>query len=334
MYSTKKGLVFNPEKSFALIADSLLPSENILGFFHATANVLVSDDRIAGFKIGMKAALFSIPLHQIISISPNSSEGTKLEVLTLDNGEEYKLPMIGKNDKSIFLEILNDAINRRQSRQDQKLLTPSSKSEEYSQIDSNVSWDKIPKHLQKNIEVNISENEWPHFIIANPSSTMAGAIVGLSDRCLIIKSGALGGLMAGSLGGARVASFYYSEITGVEFNSGMVTGVVEILTSSYEGSKNKDYWRGTNKSRNSDSNDPWVLSNCLPMPKINYANAKKQFDQLRELISKNKSGGGIIQQVVSQSSAADEIAKLSDLLAKGLIDEDEFRTLKSKIISG
>lgn len=334
MYTSKKGLLFNPDKSFALIRDSLLPDENVLGFFSAALILLVSDDRIAGFKIGMKVPEFSIPLNRISNVSPNSVEGVKVEVLTLDNGEEFKLPLIGKNDKKFFLEFLNESMQSKKSRKDQKLVTPSSKSEEYSQIDSSVSWSKIPKHLQKNIEVNISESELPSFIIASPGSGQAGAIIGLSDRCLIIKSGALGGLMAGTLGGARVASFYYSEITGIEYNSGMITGVVEILTSSYDGSKNKDYWRGTTKSRNSDSNDPWVLSNTLPMAKSDYANAKKQFDQLRELISRNKSGGGVIQQVVSQNSAADEIAKLSELLTKGLIDEKEFRALKAKIIGG
>jgi purine nucleoside phosphorylase len=63
-------------------------------------------------------------------------------------------PLIGKNDKKIFLEILNESIQSKKSRKDQKLVTPSSKSEEYSQIDSSVSWSKIPKHLQKNIGFN------------------------------------------------------------------------------------------------------------------------------------------------------------------------------------
>jgi hypothetical protein len=86
----------------------------------------------------------------------------------------------------------------------------------------------------------------------------------------------------------------------------MLTGVVEILTPSYEGGKNKDYWKGTLKSLNADSNDPWTLSNTLPMPKPDYAQAKIQFDKLRTLIGKNK-GSSNVTNVIQTESVADEI---------------------------
>jgi hypothetical protein len=42
-----------------------------------------------------------------------------------------------------------------------------------------------------------------------------------------------------------------------------------------------------------------------------------------------------IQSAVSQSggSSADELAKLADLKAKGVIDEDEFQRMKAKVLS-
>jgi hypothetical protein len=47
--------------------------------------------------------------------------------------------------------------------------------------------------------------------------------------------------MTGSLGGGRITTFHYTEITGIEYNAGMMMGVLEILTPSYQGSGNKDY---------------------------------------------------------------------------------------------
>ena len=137
--------------------------------------------------------------------------------------------------------------------------------------------------------------------------------------------------MSGSLGGARVSSFYYRDITGIEYNSGLISGIVEILTASYDGSATKDYWKGTGKGRNADSNDPWTLSNTLPLDKASYASAKSQFDKLRELISQSK-GSAAAGTVVQEKSLADEIEKLSDLLEKGLIDANEFKEAKKRIL--
>ena len=121
-------------------------------------------------------------------------------------------------------------------------------------------------------------DEVPWFVIGVGSG---GVFVAFDDRCMIIKVGALTSLMAGSLGGGRITTFPYSEITGVEYNGGWVNGVLEILTPSYLGTANKDYWRGATKSRNADSNDPWTLSNTLPMAKAVYQQALPHFSPIQ-----------------------------------------------------
>jgi hypothetical protein len=89
-------------------------------------------------------------------------------------------------------------------------------------------------------------NERPLFIVAEGQ---AGGLVAFEDRCMIIKKGALTGWMAGSVGGGRVTTFMYTDITGLEYNSGWINGVLEILTPSYQGTANKDFWRGSSKGR-------------------------------------------------------------------------------------
>ena len=171
--------------------------------------------------------------------------------------------------------------------------------------------------------------EWPEFIVGEGS---AGGLVAFSDRCMIIKKGALAGLMAGSVGGGRVATFMYSEITGLEYNSGWVNGVLEVLTPSYQGSANKDFWRGTFQARNADANDPWTLSNTLPLSKATYEMARPQLDHLRHLIADAKRP--IIQAPAAPSNTnlSTEITRLAELHTSGVLDADEFRQAKQALL--
>jgi hypothetical protein len=175
-------------------------------------------------------------------------------------------------------------------------------------------------------------DEIPRFVIS--TGLGAGVFVAFEDRCMIIKSGVVTSFMAGSLFGGRISTFHYGEITGIEYNSGLINGVLEVLTASYEGSKNKDFWRGTLKSRNSDSNDPWTLSNCLPLDKPTYNLAQSRLNELRNLISKSKQMTVIVE---SESELKKDITKqlkeLSDLYQSGALTDAEFTEAKSRLIS-
>ena len=57
-----------------------------------------------------------------------------------------------------------------------------------------------------------------------------GLIAAWEDRLSVIKTGLLTGFMAGSYGGERTGTFHFTDITGIEYNSGLMNGVLEILT--------------------------------------------------------------------------------------------------------
>jgi hypothetical protein len=191
----------------------------------------------------------------------------------------------------------------------------------------------FPKWLIESIHTHKSETEDVLMVITEPYVNHQGALVVFEDRCMIVKGGFWGGLMAGSLGGERAGTFYFTQITGVEYNSGMLTGVLEILTPSYQGSANKDYWRGTNKSRNADSNDPWTLSNCLPLSKEGYKSAQALITELKSLISKSQRPT-VSQTIVQGSDLASELKKLAELRDAGILSEEEFSSAKAKLING
>ena len=172
------------------------------------------------------------------------------------------------------------------------------------------------------------EQPW---LIINPGGGV-GVLVAFEDRLAIIKVGALTSFMAGSLMGGRNTVFYFNDITGIEYNSGLMSGVLEVLTASYQGSANKDFWKGTLKSRNADSNDPFTLSNTLPLAKFEYEKWRGDIAQLRKRIADSKRT--VVVQAPTASSMSEEIAKLAQLHADGLLSDEEFATAKTRLISG
>jgi hypothetical protein len=176
------------------------------------------------------------------------------------------------------------------------------------------------------------ENPW--LILVAPGG--AGLLAAWDDRLAIIKTGALTGLMAGSLGGERCATFHFSDITGVEYNSGMISGVLEVLTASYSGTANRDFWRGSTASRNADSNDPYTLSNTLPLPKHDYQRCLPQVQELMQRIRKAKepaikahSSPGVEPP---KSGLASELKHLEELRDAGALTEEEFAMAKQKLL--
>lgn len=333
MKTTKKTWAFNPDKVFETLKPALMDGEEVEALLVPSSSgyCIISRMRIAFFKPSSPKPVFSIPMANLTGYSSSKSMGRNSYTLELRDGSSTKLGGFLTDDEPVFLEVFESCLANAIEVEGIASETPETRASDFAAIEANFPWTKVPKHLQKNVYANIADDEKPLFIISSNAGSAAGALVAMKDRCILIKSGALGGLMTGTLGGARVSSFYYKDITGIEYNSGMITGVVEILTASYNGSANKDFWKGSNKGRNADSNDPWTLSNTLPLSKLDYGSAKIQFDKLRKLISESKSSFSHTT-IVNESSVADEISKLSELLASGLIDEVEFKEAKKKLL--
>jgi hypothetical protein len=204
-----------------------------------------------------------------------------------------------------------------------------------------VAFDRVPvlgspinKPTRREIEANCRSGEVPRFIIG---SFMAGALAAFDDRCLLVKKGVMTSWGAGSLGGGRVTTFLYSQITGIEYNAGLTSGVLEILTPSYSGTTNKDFWRGTGRSPNSNSDSPFALSNTLPLSKSEYKQARAQVEELKRLVGEAHQIQVKVEVPAPLSRATDSLAgeleRLADLRERGLLDEDEFKAAKNALLS-
>jgi hypothetical protein len=170
----------------------------------------------------------------------------------------------------------------------------------------------------------------PWFVLGAGSG---GVLAAWEDRIAIIKTGALTSLMAGALGGERATTFYLRDINALEFNSGMVSGVLEVLTASYSGQGQKDFWKGTNKGRNANANDPFTESNTLPLSKLEYNAAIAQINELRKRISEAKQGPAVTAPPPAAASLSNELARLAELHQTGVLDEAEFKAAKSRLLA-
>jgi hypothetical protein len=183
----------------------------------------------------------------------------------------------------------------------------------------------VAKRDMKEIMSQCRADEEPEFVIG---SGIAGSLAAFKDRCVIVKKGWVGGFMAGATGGGRATVIMYSDVTGVEFNSGFVTGVLEVLSPSFQGSRKRDFWNFSN-----GESDPWQSNNCLPLQVADRKEAEPFIQRLRDLIAAHKSGSAQPSgPSESQSDLASQLADLGELHGKGLLSDDEFSVAKRRIL--
>ena len=176
------------------------------------------------------------------------------------------------------------------------------------------------------------ERPW---LVINPGAG-AGFLAAFDRDLIIAKTSLTAGFMAGALGGRRVTTFPFAQITGIEYNAGMMSGVLEILTASYQGSANKDYWKGSGKDPNRDTNNPFTLSNTLPLLKPEFKQAAADIAELRQRVLQANQVTVVVpvaQPPAPAAGLAAELQQLAELHSSGVLSEEEFAQAKAKLLS-
>ncbi len=176
--------------------------------------------------------------------------------------------------------------------------------------------------LQRNIIANSPNGKPPWFVVTSGGN---GALAAYDTELIILKVGAITGFMASATGGGRIAHFPYRQITTIEYNAGLITGVLEILTASYSGEGNKDFWNIS--YANKGKTDPRQQNNTLPLMKETFKQITPQLNKIREMIEKIHSGNSS----GNTGSMSDEIEKLSDLHNRGILTDEEFKEAKKRL---
>ena len=312
--------------------------EFALGIFPIGVNTKVlTNKRLLFLDVSDSNIKEFISLENVVSFAFSSMLGTPRVDALMKDGGKIK---IGSLDQKILADVqrvMNDAVGTSSAAPDvatNNVHLPEDEdagavSETADTVRTN-SQKAFPKWLQASIHKHKRDDDSLVMLITEPYTNHQGALLVFEDRCMIVKGGFVGGFMAGSLGGERAGTFYFSQITGIEYNSGLINGVLEILTPSYQGTANKDFWRGSTKSRNADRNDPWTLSNCLPLTKDGYNSARGMIDELKKKIAESQAPRA--PQVIASASISDELGKLAVLHSQGALSDEEFQAAKSKLL--
>ena len=306
----------------------------------ATSDLVVTDLRIfsfAGTVLGL-----NVDLRAVSSVDGSGSHGR----LTIEDihGRAFKIGSIPPKE----LQPLTNAINRARGTVPSKEAIDAfdesvrleAEALRLNKLTAAERWASgtvlgvVSKKSTESILRLCQPDEAPWLVLAPGAGQ--GVLAAFEDRLAIIKTGALTSFMAGSLGGERSTTFYFTDINAIEYNSGFASGVLEVLTASYQGSANKDYWRGTNQSRNADSNDPYTLSNTLPMAKLMYNEWAPHIQQLRAKIAEAKHHRitVVTPAPTGGTDLVGQLEKLASLHASGALTDEEYSAAKARLVAG
>lgn len=281
------------------LAPQLHPGELVLALSRTNAlrpmaeGLAVTSARVVSFtKVNLHSGKFASEVFaddiRTVALQKRFS-GQNCLIVVARSGEEMNFGDIPKEDAPMVL----DAIRRLASVgiSDEVRRAASAKASEV--VAQEAAWGGVRvvgrplrSAAWRALKGHSSPGETPWFIIN--SGWGVGLLAAFADRCMIVKVGALTSMMAGSMGGGRLTTFPYAEITGIEYNAGLLNGVLEILTASYQGSANKDFWRGAMASLNSDSNNPQTLSNTLPLDRMLHRESLPLLNEMRARIAEAK----------------------------------------------
>ena len=139
--------------------------------------------------------------------------------------------------------------------------------------------------------------------------------------------------MAGQAFGAKVTSFNYNQIIGIESNIGFKTGFLQVQVANAPAMAPGSYW-------SQDAKDsPWRLPNCIPIPnKGALANWEPHLEKVRGLIARAKEtpapipSGGAGKEAGAEDLAS-ALERIQAMHESGALSDEEFAQAKAKLLS-
>lgn len=142
------------------------------------------------------------------------------------------------------------------------------------------------------------------------------ALVGTETRAFIMKKG----LLAGATFGAKVTTWEYANLAGVQLETTLMTAVLTLQAPGVE-SVDTSYWK-------SGKSDPWKAPHALPIADKRAAEAGVAL--LRTLIAKSRESAPLPQP--PQADPVEQIRRLGELREAGVLTEKEFEEKKRDLL--
>jgi hypothetical protein len=170
------------------------------------------------------------------------------------------------------------------------------------------------------VEQTLAPGEQVRLVIHGASSQ---AIIATDRRALVFKKG----FMAGASFGSELTSWTYRSLVGVQIHTGMMSGAVVLQGPGQTGTRTS-YWKGKDS-------DPHMAPNAIPLNRP-FERAQRKVAELSRIIDRahrQEQTRSASAPVPAQESIADEIRKLADLRAEGVLSDQEFADLKAKLLA-
>lgn len=180
----------------------------------------------------------------------------------------------------------------------------------YSMTDRSI----LHKDANSTLNENLLSNETVKVIILGMGDS---ALIGTERRVFIFKKGITGGVTLGT----KLTSWDYKNLTGVQLETGKITGVLSLQGPGIM-SQDLSSWSFLNDNKN----DAWSVPHALVIGQVQLEGARRGVVKLRELISEAQ------QPVSSASTGINDLEKLAGLKEKGIITEEEFNQKKKQLL--
>jgi hypothetical protein len=169
--------------------------------------------------------------------------------------------------------------------------------------------------LKQILEPELQPGEQVHVVIEGAHGQW---VVGTNRRALVVKKG----MMAGSTFGKKVASWEHRNMTGIQLDSHMTTGVL-IVRAAGEESVNASYW-ATGKGSAKDAPNA-ITFGRRPSPDVQASVAR-----LRELISHAQSPA--MMAPPAGPDGIEQLKRLAELRDAGVVSTTEFEEKKRELL--
>ena len=130
-----------------------------------------------------------------------------------------------------------------------------------------------------------------------------------------------------------MTTIHYSEMTGIQVNTGHLMGVLQVTSPSYPAVR-ADYWTSANKATKAGVDSATVAPNCIPIAKKQVTKWEPQLERLRQLIAEAHAPVKVTTPalVSSPPSAADRLKQLAELRDDGIISAEDFDAKKTQLL--
>ena len=175
----------------------------------------------------------------------------------------------------------------------------------------------LSRRVRREVERQVAEHENVLFCLRG---SLNHSLIALDERLVIVKPGFHAGTMFGTL----TTTFYYTDVTGIQVHTFLLTGWIEVSSPSFQGRERK-----RNRQPRTSDRDVYKLPNCIPIGKRRVDDYHEALARLREQIELCK-----LRLPVS-SDAPPLIASLeriANLRRTGALSEGEYTRLKEVLL--